>query len=158
MIDDDAELITRVLAGEKSAFSLLIDRYRPAAIKLARRALDDTFDAEDVTQEALLQAFLGLASLRNPNSFGPWLLGIVVNLCRMRLRARRDWHPADDWHGGRVPENFTLADLQPSPEAIYEARELHDIVLATVRTLPNDQQQAVRMHYATDSRFGTSAG
>jgi RNA polymerase sigma factor (sigma-70 family) len=147
MIDDDTELVARVLAGEKSAFGLLIDRYRPAATKLARRVLDDAFEAEDVTQEALLQAFLGLGSFRNPNSFRPWLLGIVVNLCRIRLRARRDWHPADEWHGGRVPEDFTLAALQPSPEAIYEVRELHEIVLAAIRTLPNDQQQVVRMHY-----------
>jgi uncharacterized protein len=95
----------------------------------------------------LLQAFLGLASLRNPDSFGPWLLGIVVNLCKMRLRAKRDWHPADEWHGGRTPDGFTLAELQPSPEAIYEVRELHEIVLAAIRTLPNEQQQAVRMHY-----------
>ena len=83
--------------------------------------LGHSIDAEDVVQEALLQAFLGLASLRTPNSFGPWLLGIVVNLCRMRIRARRERHPADEWHGGRVPEDFALADLQPSREAIYEA-------------------------------------
>jgi RNA polymerase sigma factor (sigma-70 family) len=147
MIEEDAELVERVLAGEKFAFGLLIDRHRPDAFKLARRILGDAFDAEDVTQEALLQAFLGLASLRNPDSFGPWLLGIVVNLSKMRIRARRDWHPEDEWHGGRVPENFALADLQPSPAAIYEVRELHEIVLAAVRTLPSDQQQAVRMHY-----------
>jgi RNA polymerase sigma factor (sigma-70 family) len=147
MIDDDVGLVKRVLAGEKAVFGLLIDRYRPGAIKLARRILGDTFEAEDVTQEALLQAFLSLASLRNPDSFGPWLLGIVVNLSKMRIRARRDWHPAQEWHGGRVLEDFTLADLQPSPEAIYEVRELHEIVLAAVCTLPNDQQQAVRMHY-----------
>ena len=109
--------------------------------------LADAVDAEDVAQEALLQAFLGLASLRNPDSFGPWLLAIVVNLSKMRMRARRDWHPADEWHGGRVLEDFTPADLQPSPEAIYEVRELHEIVLAAVRTLPKDQQQAVRLHY-----------
>jgi DNA-directed RNA polymerase specialized sigma24 family protein len=48
---------------------------------------------------------------------------------------------------GRVPEDFTISDLQPSPEAIYEMRELQEIVVAAVRTLPNDQQQAVRMHY-----------
>jgi RNA polymerase sigma-70 factor, ECF subfamily len=147
MVQDDSQLVTRVLAGEKTAFGLLIDRYCPAAIKLARRVLGDTLEAEDVAQEALLQAFLGLASLRNPDSFRPWLLGIVVNLSKMRIRARRDWHPAEEWHGGRVPEDFTLADLQPSPEAIYEVRELQEIVLAAVRTLPNDQQQAVRMHY-----------
>jgi RNA polymerase sigma-70 factor (ECF subfamily) len=147
MIDDDAELVKRVLAGEKAAFGTLIDRYRLEALRLARRMLGDTFDAEDVTQEALLRAFLGLRTLRVPERFGPWLLGIVVNLSKMRLRARRDWHPADDSHGGCVPENSTLADLQPSPEAIYEVRELHEIVLAAVRTLPNDQQQPIRMHY-----------
>jgi RNA polymerase sigma factor (sigma-70 family) len=147
MIQDDGQLVARVLAGEKTAFCLLIDRYRPAALRLANRMLADAVDAEDVAQEALLQAFLGLTSLRNPNSFGPWLLAIVVNLSKMRVRARRDWHPADEWHGGRVLEDFTPADLQPSPEAIYEARELHEIVLAAIRTLPKDQQQAVRMYY-----------
>jgi RNA polymerase sigma factor (sigma-70 family) len=147
MDQDDAELVERVLAGEKFAFGPLIDRYRPRAIKLARRMLGDGIDAEDVTQEALLQAFLCLASLRTPGRFGAWLLGIVVNLCRMRIRTKRDWHPAAEWHGGRVPEDFTLADLQPSPEATYEVHELHNIVLTAIRTLPDDQQQAVRMHY-----------
>jgi RNA polymerase sigma factor (sigma-70 family) len=147
MVQDDGQLVARVLAGETTAFGLLIDRYRPAALRLTSRMLGDPVDAEDVAQEALLQAFLGLASLRNPDSFGPWLLAIVVNLSKMRIRARRDWHPANEWYGGRVLEDFTPADLQPSPEAIYEVRELHEIVLAAVRTLPNDQQQAVRMHY-----------
>jgi hypothetical protein len=145
--DDDGQLVARVLAGEKTAFGLLIVRYRPEALRLARRILGDAVDAEDVTQEALLQAFLGLASLRNPDSFGPWLLAIVVNLSKMRVRARRDWHPADEWHGGRVLEDFTPTELQPSPEAIYEVRELHEIVLAAVRILPRDLQQAVRMYY-----------
>jgi DNA-directed RNA polymerase specialized sigma24 family protein len=66
MDQDDAELVRRVLAGEKSAFGPFIDRYRPAAIKLARRVVDDAFEAEDVTQEALLQAFLDLGSCGIP--------------------------------------------------------------------------------------------
>jgi RNA polymerase sigma factor (sigma-70 family) len=147
MTQDDAELVKRVLAGNKSAFGHLVDRYRLEARGLSRRMIGDSFEAEDVTQEALLQAFLGLRDLRGKDRFRSWLLGIVVNLCKMRLRGKRDWHPADEWHGGRVPEDFTVADLQPSPEAIYEVRELHEIVLAAVRALPNDQQQAVRMHY-----------
>lgn len=146
MIADDAELVKRVLAGDKATFGLLVERYRPGVIKLAGRMLGDTLDVEDIAQEAFLQAFLGLRTLRAPDRFCAWLLGIVVNLSKMRLHARRDWHPANEWHGGRVPEDFTLADLQPSPESIYEVRELHEIVLAAVRTLPNDQQQAVRMH------------
>jgi RNA polymerase sigma factor (sigma-70 family) len=154
MNPDDAGLVKRVLAGEKSAFGILIDRYRPNAFKLARRILGDAVDAEDVIQEALIQAFLGLDSLRAPDRFGPWLLGIVVNQSRMRLRARRDWHSAEDWHGGRVPEDFTAADLQPSPEAIYEARELQSIVLAAIAALSADQAQAVRLHYVDGLTLG----
>jgi RNA polymerase sigma-70 factor (ECF subfamily) len=71
MVQDDGQLVARVLAGETTAFGLLIDRYRPAALRLASRMLGDPVDAEDVAQEALLQAFLGLASLRNPDSLDP---------------------------------------------------------------------------------------
>ena len=144
---DEAELVKRVLTGDKSAFEPLVDQYGRTALNIARRMLNDPFDAEDVTQEAVLQAFLGLRSLQNPDRFGPWLHSIVINLCRMRLRARRDWRPADEWKGGRVPENLTVSDLQPSAESIYEATELHEVVLAAVQTLPKDQRQAVSMHY-----------
>jgi len=147
MNHDEAELIKRFLTGDKTAFGPLIDQYGQSALRIARRMLHDPFDAEDVSQEAFLQAFLGLSTLQRHDRFGPWLLAIVINLCKMRLRARRDWHPANEWHGGRIPENFELADLQPSPESNYEATELHEIVLAALRTLPNDQQQVVRMYY-----------
>jgi hypothetical protein len=64
MTQDDADLVKRVLAGEKAAFGPLINRYGLEALRLARRMLGDTFDAEGVTQEVLLQAFLGLRTLR----------------------------------------------------------------------------------------------
>jgi RNA polymerase sigma factor (sigma-70 family) len=147
MIQDDAALVAQVLAGKKSAFGPLIDRHRPRAIGLARRMLSDAADAEDVVQEALLQAFLCLRDLRSPERFGAWLLGIVVNLCRMRLRARHDAYTLEDWYGGRVVQDSTWADMQASPEAVYEARELHSLVLAAIDTLPHEQQQAVRLHY-----------
>jgi RNA polymerase sigma-70 factor, ECF subfamily len=66
MRQDDAALVAQVLGADTSAFAPLIDRHRPGAIRLARRLLGDPADAEDVVQEALLQAFLGLSDLRLP--------------------------------------------------------------------------------------------
>jgi RNA polymerase sigma-70 factor (ECF subfamily) len=146
MIQDDAALVAQVLSGEKSAFGPLIDRHRPRAIRLARRMLGGAADAEDVVQEALLQASLCLRDLRMPERFGAWRSGIVVNLSRMSLRARHDVYTLEDWYGGRVVQDFTWADIQPSPEAVYEAHELHGLVLAAIDTLPHEQQQAVRLH------------
>jgi RNA polymerase sigma factor (sigma-70 family) len=147
MLQDDAALVGQVLSGNKSAFGPLIERHRPGAIRLARRRLGDPADAEDVVQEALLHAFLGLQELRAPDRFGAWLAGIVVNLCRMRWRARYDVSPLEDWHGGRVVPDFPLADTQPSPEALAEVRECHQLVLGAIVILPAEQQQAVRLHY-----------
>jgi hypothetical protein len=48
MVQDDGQLVARVLAGETTAFGLLIDRYRPAALRLTSRMLGDPVDAEDV--------------------------------------------------------------------------------------------------------------
>ena len=50
MVQDDGQLVAQVLAGEKTAFGLLIDRYRPVALTLATRMLADAVDAEDVAQ------------------------------------------------------------------------------------------------------------
>ena len=103
---------------------------------LVRRLLGDPADAEDVVQEALLQAFLGLQELRAPDRFGAWLAGMVVNFCRMRWRARHDVYSLEDWHGGRVVPDFTWADTQPSPEALAEVREFHHLVLGPLPPCP----------------------
>jgi RNA polymerase sigma-70 factor, ECF subfamily len=84
MLQNDASLVAQVLGGDPSAFGPLIDRHRPTAMRLARRLLGHPADAEDVVQEALLHAFLGLHEVRLTDRFGAWLLGIVVNLCRPR--------------------------------------------------------------------------
>jgi DNA-directed RNA polymerase specialized sigma24 family protein len=66
-----------------------------------------------VVQEACLHAFLDLRTLRDPGHFGAWLLGIVVNLCRMHLRAQRALYAWDEWSGGRLPHRLGAARTYP---------------------------------------------
>jgi RNA polymerase sigma factor (sigma-70 family) len=147
MQQHDASLVERVLAGEKAAFGPLVERHYPGALQLARRLLGASADAADVVQEACLQAFLSLRALRDAAHFGSWLLGIVVNLCRMHLRSQREVCAWDNWSGGRHLPGLTWADTQPSSEALYAVRELHDLVLSAITTLPLAQQEAVRLYY-----------
>ncbi len=164
MIQDDAAFVKRVLSGEKSAFGPLIDRHWPRAIRLALRTLGNVADAEDVVQDAFLQALLSLRSLRAQDRFGSWLLGIVANLCRMHWRARRNGHVLEDeerW----ITVPFMGADSQPSPEVLYETQESYNAIMAVLATLPAEQQQAVQLHYLSGLTLGeiglltgTSAG
>jgi len=143
--EGDAKLVARVLAGDKPAFGDLIDRHRAGAIVFARRLVSRA-DAEDVVQDALLSAFLGIGNLRTPERFKSWLLGIVINLCRTRLRLRREGY-FDDRYGGRAIAGFRLEDAAPSAEFIQETRELHLMISDAVGTLPSEMQETVRLHY-----------
>jgi RNA polymerase sigma factor (sigma-70 family) len=142
----DAALVAQARAGDREAFGRLVDRHRPMLMRLVLRMLNNPFEAEDLAQEACLHALLELRSLREPARFGAWLAGIGLNLARMRLRRLRFRGLADEWEGGRLEDGFIPSNL-PSPEAVYEARELDGLVLRAIAGLPAELQAAVRLHY-----------
>jgi RNA polymerase sigma factor (sigma-70 family) len=152
---DDANLVARVIAGDRSAFGVLIDRHRAGAVAFARRLVSRA-DAEDVVQDALISAFLAMGNLRAPERFKSWLLGIVINLCRTRLRLRREGY-FDDRYGGRAMAGFRLEDAAPSAELIQETRELHRMITDAVGTLPSEMQEMVRLHYVEGLKLGEIA-
>jgi RNA polymerase sigma factor (sigma-70 family) len=147
MDTDDTRLVAAALAGDREAFGRLVDRHRPMLLRLAQRLLSEPAEAEDVTQEACLVAFLTLDRLQQPERFGSWLAGIGLNLARIRLRSASSAARNLDLAGGRLIEAATNSGGPPSPEAVYEIRERHTAILAAIGTLPPDQQAAVRLHY-----------
>ncbi len=119
-----------------------LDRaYRLAGLLLGRRA-----DAEDAVQEALLRAWRGLGSLRDPAGFEPWFDRILVNVCRDRLRraGRIRFIELDgEAHGGTVADPFrdvlerdaalrALAVLEPDERVVVVLHYWADLTLADV--------------------------
>ncbi|MGO9450113.1 MAG: bifunctional nuclease domain-containing protein [Candidatus Binataceae bacterium] len=151
----DKAIVESVLAGDKPAFGVLIDRHRAGALGFARRMVGPT-DAEDIVQEAFLAGFLSLGKLRDGERFGSWLLGIVANFSRTRLRRNREGR-FDDWFGGQRLEDLAPGELEPSPEAVYQARELHRLISEAIAALPSAQRQAVRLHYVDGLRISEIA-
>lgn len=94
------------------------------ALSLTGRAAD----AEDLTQEAFLRAFRSLRSLRDPQRAGPWLVAIVRNAARDRLRQTRPAPLGDS--------SERLAD--DAPEAIDD-----DAVVPAWRRLPDEERLVV---------------
>jgi RNA polymerase sigma-70 factor (ECF subfamily) len=86
----DAELVARSRSGEVAAFEAIVERHRAALVSLADARLGSLADAEDVAQEAFVQAFFRLHQLRDPQALLPWLRRMTDRLALMRLRARRE--------------------------------------------------------------------
>jgi len=86
---DDAELVARVLAGDRVAFTVLVDRYEGDCLRFAFRMLGNRHDAEDALQETFLSAYGALGRYREQQAFRGWLYRILVNRCRSVGRHRQ---------------------------------------------------------------------
>lgn len=87
-IGDDA-LVLAARAGDREAEERLVLRHARPLATVAARLLGSRQDAEDVAQEALIDALTGLDRLRDPGAFRSWLTRIAVLRVRQILRRRR---------------------------------------------------------------------
>ena len=122
----DTELVLAAGTGNKQAFGALADRHTNRARQVAIRLVGNAEVAGELVQEALLQAYLGLSTLREPAYFGAWQIGIIQNLCRTYLRAQQRLPLTPDWPA----EADLLTDDALDPVAQLEAQERRDLVNA----------------------------
>jgi RNA polymerase sigma-70 factor (ECF subfamily) len=85
----ERKLVERAMHGDEAAFDALIGRLGDQLHSVARRILRDPFLAEDATQQALLDAWRNLPSLRDPDRFEAWLYRLLVNACHAEARRER---------------------------------------------------------------------
>lgn len=84
---EEARWVARAQAGDAAGQRWLLERYRVRMVRLAAHVLRGEADAEDVAQEAFVQAFRHLGALRGDGAgFAPWLRRIVVRRCLDHLR------------------------------------------------------------------------
>jgi RNA polymerase sigma factor (sigma-70 family) len=154
----DDELVAAALAEDPAAFAALVERNRARVEAVVERMVGG--EAEDVVQEALLRAYLGLSQLRDPTRFGAWLCGIAVNLAKMRLRrralerkritgtlghARGGLGPTLDQARGGLGPRRLLAE--PVVDEGCEELELLHVVRDALDVLPPSQREVVLLHY-----------
>jgi len=86
---DDAELVRRALARDGTAFRTIMERYNRRLYRIARGILRNDSEAEDVVQEAYVDAFAHLQDFRGESSLATWLSRITINEALGRLRRDR---------------------------------------------------------------------
>ncbi len=84
-----SDAVERARTGDRAAFEVLVRSRVDRLHRTACAILGNETDAYDATQEAFLSAWQQLPRLRDARAFDAWLTRIIVNACRMRLRARR---------------------------------------------------------------------
>jgi RNA polymerase sigma-70 factor (ECF subfamily) len=88
----ERELVLRAMHGDEEAFDALVARIGDSMHSVARRILRDTNLAQDATQQALLDAWRHLPTLRDPDRFEAWTHRLLVRACYAEAKRERRQH------------------------------------------------------------------
>lgn len=144
----DAELVRLAGSGDKKAFGHLIGRYQSMAKGIALSMVRNQDIAQDLVQEAMLQAYLCLDSLRDDARFGNWLYGIVLNVCRSHIRDSKGvFFSLEAMNGGLKFDAIPFAAVVQDPVRIAEEQEIYSLVLEAVNALSPKNRTATLLFY-----------
>jgi RNA polymerase sigma factor (sigma-70 family) len=139
----EAELVARAKRGELDAYEELVRLHQTIAFRTAWVIARSDADAEEAAQDAFVKAHAALGRFREGAPFRPWLLAIVANEARNRVRsAGRRARLAL-----RVAEERRPDDAVPSPEAALLDSERRERLLAAIERLPEQAGQAIACRY-----------
>jgi RNA polymerase sigma-70 factor (ECF subfamily) len=136
-VDEDAALIVRCLGGESEAYRPLVQKHQRLVFSVARRMLGSRADAEDVAQQAFVDAYTALDRFRSDgrkNAFGSWVLRIAINRCKDVLKSKkRSEAPLDEEVAGRAA---AFAHTPRDPEAALGSAEAHRALERALAEVP----------------------
>lgn len=147
MTDDptDLDLVIAARAGDRVSFAVLLKRHCPRLLALARHIVGPD-SAEDVMQEAAVDAYRGLDGFAGRSAVGTWLYRITLNRCLAERRRRRpetvDAEPLD------LLRRWEDPDYTVDPAVVASRRADADVLRSVLDTLPETYRVALILHDA----------
>lgn len=140
----DYRLIELCRVGDSSAIERFVQTYQQDVYRLALSILDESDEADDVTQEVFLSALRALESFRGNASLKTWLFSITINICRTRLQRSKS--------RGRlyqVLQSLFYGD-QDQPESEAMQNESDDALWQAIHTLDDKHRLPIILRYYHD--------
>jgi len=145
----DEEAIRGVLAGNRDAFAVLVERYQGRAFRLAQRVLRNEESARDAVQDAFLKAYSALSRFQGRSSFYTWLYRLVMNQCLdMKRRDRSDrqvgWE--EDGSGEGSADSLPPPEVDGvrfAPAASMMRKQLRERIAEAIERLPEGPRETL---------------
>jgi RNA polymerase sigma-70 factor, ECF subfamily len=143
-------LVKLAQGGDHAAANLLFSRQRSVLYRAALRYLKNPADAEDAIQDGLLLAHRHLGQFEGRARFQTWLVSIILNTARARIRRgcrRRTLSIEDGLHDPASNPIKGLHHAGPGPDQIFAIEERRQILARTLAYLPADFRRALYLTY-----------
>ena len=134
----DEEVVRRVLEGDTALYELLMRRYNERLYRAARAITKNDGEAEDVMQQAYVDAFANLRQFNGRARFATWLTRIAINEALACVRRTRRYEPFDHDREDVAPLGQPLPE---DPERLASAGELREVLEWAIDRLPDGARE-----------------
>lgn len=140
---DDEEIVGHVLSGQTALFEVLMRRHNERVYRVARAIVRDDREAEDVMQQAYVNAYAHLSQFNRAARFSTWLTRIAINEALARVRRRARYEPFEE--DGSNVEAFVTRTRPPDPERQALTSELRSLLEWAIDRLPDGAREVFVM-------------
>lgn len=153
--DSDADLVKRVLAGDREAYAQIVERYQTQLFRYALRFMKNKEEASDQVQETFVKAFRNLAKFDTRRPLAPWLYRIARNNCLDSLR-RRGADPvttesqmgSDDPDDNVSPLDRAVAEgVEGDPAGAVEGKQTSAQIREHVQALDKKYREVIELYH-----------
>ena len=136
-------MVSRAQRGDEAAYEEIVQLFQQVAFRTAYVITGSAADAEDAAQEGFVKAYRAIGRFRPGAPLRPWLLRIVANEARNRVRSSGRRHQLEL----RLSEGFRPGDAAQSPEAVAVASDERRRLLAMVSALGEEDRLVIASRY-----------
>ena len=147
MVEDDVQLISKVLSGDDEAFTALVRKHQKSVHALAWRKIGDFHIAEEITQDAFLRAYKHLPKLKDPKQFSGWLYVITHRLCNTWLRKNKSlMESLEDVPMAEIEQTFYEHYVSAEQEKEAQTHR-SELVRKLLEKLPESERTVITLYY-----------
>ncbi|MEO8711032.1 MAG: RNA polymerase sigma factor [Parafilimonas sp.] len=141
----DHEIIKQVVAGNTSAYTYLINKYKNMVFTLSYAILQNREDAEELAQDVFIKAFNALPSFKGESLFSTWLYRIVINTS-LNKKKLNNIKPL-------ITDGDLSEDIYIDVDTLIKQQERKDrvkIVQSAIRLLKEDERLCITLFYINE--------
>jgi RNA polymerase sigma-70 factor (ECF subfamily) len=154
----DEDLAARFVAGDHGAFDELVRRHRDGIYRFVRWHLGAPGgEAEDVTQDVLIEVYRSLPRYERRSRLKTWILGLAYNLCRQTRRGSRSARRVFVAEVATDEVLGSLADAAPDLDALLARREIQAEVRSAIDRLGPEHREIVLLREVEELSYGEIA-
>ncbi|MDE0396359.1 MAG: sigma-70 family RNA polymerase sigma factor [Candidatus Poribacteria bacterium] len=152
MKTNDVDLIRRVLDGDQSAFTALVNKYQKSVHALVWRKIGDFHIAEEITQDVFLKVYKRLSTLKRPELFPGWLYVIATRDCTSWLRKKRLPTKSLDAMSAAELEEVCYTQYEANRGEAAAVEHQREFVKRLLQKLPESERTVVTLYYLAEMK------